>query len=391
MTVLPLAFGVVLMLALLLSELARRTVLSTSVMFLGAGLLLGRAALGWVRIDSGAEVIMRFAELSLFTILFVDGAQLELNELKAAARLPGRALLIGMPLTIGFIALACRLLLHVDWISALLVGAILSPTDPVFVSAILEREAVPRRLRQLLRIESGLNDGIALPLVMILISITGHEHAHPVGVALEASFGVALGVAVPALFLWLERRSYLGMAEEYCALSGVAIACVLFGGATLLKVNEFLAAFAGGVTLATLRPDLAQQMRKLGAPLAEALKLATLLVFGALLELEWLFGTGLPGFAFAALALLLARPAALVLAFVGQGLERKEWLAAAWFGPKGFASLLYAIIMLHRGLPEGEHLFQVIALVIVLSIVAHSSTDVPVIRAFARTAESKQS
>lgn len=152
--------------------------------------------------------------------------------------------------------------------------------------------------------------------------------------------------------------------------------------AQLLHVNVFLAAFAGGVTLATVHSEFAVEFRALGAPLAEALKLAALLVFGAKLRLPWLVQAGASGLLFAAIALVAARPIALVFAFIGGPLERKEWLAAAWFGPKGFASLLYALLLLHAGLPRSEFLFRAVALVIVSSIVAHSSTDVVVARVF---------
>ncbi|HVZ32138.1 MAG TPA: cation:proton antiporter, partial [Polyangiaceae bacterium] len=175
-SMLILAFGAVLMLAVLVSKQAHSSILSTSVIFLVAGFLLGRGALGWVAFRSDDEVVGRFAESALFSILFVDGAKLPLGELTRAWRLPGRALLLGMPLTMGGIAAAGYLLLGMTWIEALLVGAILSPTDPVFVTAILEHEAVPLRLRRLLGVESGLNDGIALPIVMVLLAVAGHRH-----------------------------------------------------------------------------------------------------------------------------------------------------------------------------------------------------------------------
>ncbi|HVZ32877.1 MAG TPA: cation:proton antiporter, partial [Polyangiaceae bacterium] len=198
----------------------------------------------------------------------------------------------------------------------------------------------------------------------------------------EAGLGAALGVLVPALFSWLDKRRFLAASSAYEPLAGVAVAAVIFGSAATLQVNEFLAAFAGGVTLATLRPQFALALRQLGMPIAEVLKLATLLVFGAVLSLPSLFVAGMPSLVFALVALLAARPIALVFALLGGGLTRKEWCAAAWFGPKGFASLLYALLLRRAGLDRGEWLFQTTALVIVLSIVAHSSSDVAVARVF---------
>ena len=134
-SVLILAFGVVLMLAVLISERARRTVISTAVLFLLAGFAIGEGGLGLVEVSAREEVVTRFAELALFAILFIDGAQLRLGDITSAWRLPGRALLVGMPLTLGGIAVAAHLILGMTWTEAFLVGAILAATDPVFVTA----------------------------------------------------------------------------------------------------------------------------------------------------------------------------------------------------------------------------------------------------------------
>lgn len=383
---LVLAFGVVLVIGVLISERVSRTVLSTSVLFLAAGFLLGRGALGWVDLAADDDMLRPFAELALIAILFVDGARLPCGELRRAWGLPGRALLLGMPLTMGAIAVAGHLVLGMTWIEAFLVGAILSPTDPVLVASILEHEAVPLRLRRLLGIESGLNDGLALPVVMVLVAVAGHREPQLAQVLLETGLGVGLGVAIPAGVLWLEGRRIFAVVAGYRPLVGVAIAAMIVGASLLLHANEFLGVYAGGVTLVTLRPELASSVREVGVHLAELVKLATLLLFGALLSVPFLLATGWAGAAFALVALLAARPLALVLALLGGGLPRSEWLAAAWFGPKGFASLLYAILVLNAGLPRGTWLVQATALVIVVSIVAHSSTDTLVARWFHRAA-----
>jgi NhaP-type Na+/H+ or K+/H+ antiporter len=373
--------------AVLLSARAHRTVLSTAVIFLVAGFLVGEGALHWVK-PPGDDVIQSFSEVALFTILFVDGADVPVKELRNSRKLPGRALLFGMPLTILGMAVAGHFLLGLNFTEALLVGSILSPTDPMFVSSILERSSVPLRLRRLLSVESGLNDGIALPLVVVLLALLGHRQPHLGLALLEAGLGVVLGVALPVLLLWLEKRRIFEASPDYQPLGAVAIAMLLFGVTHALGANAFLAAFAAGVTIATMRPKFAGLLRNFGLPLAELLKLATLLVFGAVLSAPSLLKTGLPGLGFALIALLLARPLALVFALRGGGLSRREWLAAAWFGPKGFASLLYALLLLESHVPRGTWLFQAIALVIVLSIIAHSSTDVLVARLFPDEKES---
>lgn len=385
-----LAFGLALMVAVLLSEYAQRTVLSTSVIFLVAGGAVGASGFRLVGFEANDATMRFFAELALFGILFVEGTDLPLHKLSRAWRLPGRALLLGMPLTAGCIALGGHFVLGMSWLEAFLVGAILSPTDPTLVGELLRREAVPVRLRRLLAVESGLNDGLALPVVMTLLDILRRHKPHLWSTLGEGGLGIALGVIAPAAFTWLEKRSFFGASERYRSLGGIAVGCAVYAASNLLHANEFLAAFAAGATLATTSPALAAALTEVGDPVTEALKLAALLVFGAMLDIGQLLSTGVAGFGFALVALLAARPLALALALVNGGLTRAEWFAAAWFGPKGFASLFYALLLLQTEVPRGRWLFQPVALVIVLSILAHSSTDVLVGRRFAKISRPEQ-
>jgi NhaP-type Na+/H+ or K+/H+ antiporter len=157
---------------------------------------------------------------------------------------------------------------------------------------------------------------------------------------------------------------------------------VLYGFCKLIHANELLAAFTGGITFASMCPQLASAFRRVGEPAAEATKLGVLLLFGAVLDLLLLMGAGISGLVFALITLLATRPLALVFAMLGSKLPRKEWFTAAWFGPKGFSSLLFALLMLHGSEPRALWLFRMVALVIVISIVAHSTTDVLAARLF---------
>jgi NhaP-type Na+/H+ or K+/H+ antiporter len=295
-----------------------------------------------------------------------------------------------MPLTFAGIALAARGLAGLDWTSSLLVGAVLAPTDPVFASAIVTRTDVPARLRQLLNIESGLNDGLALPLVLVLLATAGATRAGPFGgagsvpaVLGELAAGLALGVAAPLAAVGLARLPGLGAEPRLQPLGPVAIGIVLYAACQLTHANAYLAAFAAGSTLATAAPEAHRRFAELGELLAELGKFAALLVFGALLTPP-LFGRLSPGgYAVAVLALLVVRPVALAVSLVGSPLGRRERAAAAWFGPKGFASVVYGLLVVEAGIPEGQQVFDLVAVCIALSIVAHSSTDVPVARLFA--------
>jgi NhaP-type Na+/H+ or K+/H+ antiporter len=380
-----LVFAVVLFGAVLVSGLAKRSVLSTAVLFLVAGFLVGEGTSGLLGVAPGDEPIGAFAELALFAVLFTDGMRLGFGELREAWRLPGRALLLGLPLTLVVTALLGHWLTGLGWRDAFLLGAALSPTDPVLAAAIIGREQIPGRLRHLLNVESGLNDGLALPIVVVLIATAGSGGAGLGEALLQAVAGVALGVALPAAMIRLEQTRCFHAVDRYEALGAFSIGLVLLGVASLTHANEFLAAFAGGITVATVGPAAKEAFEKLGESVAELLKLAALLLFGALISPSFLGEVSPSGYVFVALALLVARPAALLVALAWSELSRGERLAAAWFGPKGFASVVYGLLILESDVAAGDELFHLIALVVVASVVAHSSTDVLVARRFERS------
>lgn len=254
----------------------------------------------------------------------------------------------------------------------MLVGAVLAPTDPVFASAIVGRKDVPARLRRLLSVESGLNDGIALPVVLMLISAAGttQEHSDLGLVALELVGGLALGVLLPLAVHQLLRIPGLGAEPRLQPLRPVAIAIMLYGIAHLSGANPYLAAFAGGFMTARLSPKAQEAFEQLGEMLAELAKFAALLVFGALLRPQLFVSIGFGGWMVAILTLVLVRPASLAASLVGADLTRRELFAAAWFGPKGFASVVYGLLVLHSGIPNAVEVYELVVVCIALSIVA---------------------
>jgi NhaP-type Na+/H+ or K+/H+ antiporter len=381
---LALVFGLVLLGVVLLSERARQTVLSSAVVVLATGLLVGRGGLGWISLTPSSDALGTFAETALYSVLFVDGARLDLRATRKSWTLPGRALLIGLPLSVLGLAVAGHWVLQLPWLQALLVAAILSPTDPVFASVLLEQETVPSRLRMLLSVESGLNDGLALPLVFVLLDALSGERSEWGRLTIEVLGGAAIGVALPWAFCLLEKREIFAIADSYRPLVGIGLAFTLFGTCKVAGLNEFLAAFAGGMTFNLLQSEHAGAFLRFGEPLAESAKLMAVLAFGAALSLDIALQAGSRTIPFVLLALIVVRPVALLGALVQRGLSLQQWTAAAWFGPKGFASLFYAILMLHANVPNAESMFGIIAVVTVTSIVAHSSTDVLVARWLAR-------
>ncbi len=385
-----LAFSLVLLVGVLISGLAHRSVLSTAVLFLLAGFLLGEGVLGVVDLRAGDGIVTVLAELALFSVLFTDGQRVGLRDLVDAWRLPGRALLLGMPLTFLVTALLAVTVADLPWHEALLVAAVLAPTDPVFAAAIVGREEVPGRLRHLLNVESGLNDGLALPVVLVLVTVVGGPGVEYGALAGELGLGLVIGVVVPLVAVLLLRSRFTSATSTYEALTPVAVGLIVLSLAELTHANLFLAAFAAGVTIATLAPELRDAFEQFGELVAELLKLVAILVFGALISPAFLGEIPVLGYVFAVLALVVARPLAIGVSFTGSRLPWEEQAAVAWFGPKGFASVVYGLIVLESGAARADEMFHLIALVVVLSILAHSSTDVPIAHYFARQIEKEQ-
>ncbi|MEU4833441.1 cation:proton antiporter [Streptosporangium sp. NPDC023615] len=383
MSTLLTAFAGVLLLAVLVSSLAHRTILSTAVLFLAAGFVLGDGVLGVVSITAEDEVVGTLAELALFAVLFTDGMRVGWADLRSAWRLPGRALGWGLPLTLVITALIAHYLIGLGWVESLLIGAVLAPTDPVFAAALVGNEKVPPRLRQLLNVESGINDGLALPFVMVFLALAaGSRNLHLGELGLELGLGLVIGVAVPWLAIRLERTRWFSASTAYEPLNALAIGLLVLALGKATHGNLFLAAFAAGITVATFGERQRESFEHFGELIAELFKLAALLVFGALITPALLGAVGWTGWTFAVLALVAARPIAIWISFLGSGLSMREQAAVAWFGPKGFASVVYGLIVLSSGIAAASQEFQLIAVTIVLSILLHSSTDIVVARWF---------
>jgi NhaP-type Na+/H+ or K+/H+ antiporter len=387
-----LIFAVTLLLAVMLSGIAQRSVLSTAVLFLMAGFVMGKGVLGIIAVQPDDPLVTNLAQLALFTVLFTDGMRIGIRDFASSWRLPGRALLLGFPLTLVGTALAAHFVAGLPWTESFLLGAVLSPTDPVFAAAIVGRETVPLRLRRLLNVESGLNDGLALPLVLILLHMAGGSQARVSTVLAELALGVALGILVPWVVLRIERLPFLSFTTTYEPLNAVAIGLLVLALASVAQANIYLAAFAAGVTVASVGAGVRDAFRGLGESVTELLKLSSLLVFGALISPDVLgLKIGLGGYAFAFLALVVVRSVALGIALIGSQMPTHEWITVAWFGPKGFASMIYALLVLKAGLSQSDELFHLVALVVAGSIIAHSSTDTLLARWYREQSEESAS
>lgn len=374
-----LVFCVTLVVAVLISEIAEKTVLSASVLFLAAGFMAGQHLFGNLP-GLHPDLLRRMAELALFSILFSDGIRTGgLKSIIQSWHLSGRALFLGMPLTIGGIALLGRFLLGINWPQAFLVGAVLSPTDPVFVSAVFRFQGVPGSVKRILNIESGLNDGLALPVVVLLLAHVAGNRGHAVSVIMELLLGILIGIGVPWLVIKAQESRFLNPVGLFQPLNAFAMGLLVLAICYRFGINLFLGAFAAGIAVPTLSTEVSEAFEKFGELVAELLKLLALLLFGAAMAPRFFVALSPWAYIFVFLATFAVRPLAILLAMGGAGLSLRETWVIGWFGPKGFASVVYGLMIVQAGLPQLAHL---VGLAVTTSIVIYSSTDIFVGRWF---------
>lgn len=372
-----LIFSLALVLAVAVSELSERTALSSAVLVLVAGFLSG-GVFGWIEV--GPDRVKTVAQIALLTVLFTDGLSTDTRDLRAHRHAGAVLLGVAMPLTILLLAVLGRVMLHLSWTESFLVGAVLSPTDPVLAAALVSAPALPGRLRQVLNIESGLNDGLALPIVISVLALAGPEPVTAWKLVAEVAGGVLLGLAVPAIVVSFQRARYVAVAPGTAAIGCFSIGLLAVALARVLDANEYLAAFTAGVSTATVAPTIAGSGEEHLQDSSEVAKLAALFVFAALIAPHDLGSFGAAGVAFALLTFFAVRPLAVSIAVFRLGLSKVEWVLLAWFGPRGFSSVVYGLIVLSSGISRAGAMFHLVAIVVGLSVIIHASSDVLAIR-----------
>jgi NhaP-type Na+/H+ or K+/H+ antiporter len=379
----PLAvFGVLLVAGALVSGLARRSFLSLTAAFVVAGFLVGEGGAELIEFDPTSGFVQGLAVVALILILFRDGLQVEEEMLQEAWHLPLRKLVLAMPLTAALVALVTRAVTDLGWTESFLVGALLSPTDPVLSSAIVNNPRVPRLIRHSLNLESGLNDGLALPAVLALTaSAAGDQDFNWWQFVLQ---DVLVGLATGLLVAFVASRLMPGgralgdeISRHQKALYAIGVAFTAYGIATLPpEGNGLIAVFAAAIAFGIWRPDIAECFESQSEDVVELVKLGVFLVFGAILTLDGLFGDGWAAVGIAAFTLLVARPVAVFAALAGsRQVDTAEKAFMSWFGPKGVATMAFALFVLGSGVPDAERVFNIAALCVLISIIAHGLTD----------------
>jgi len=373
-----LLFGGLLAVVAALSGVMRGTVLSASVLSVALGIVL--AAFGVVHVDATDQAIVELIELALILTLFSDGMFVERELLRRHWSPVARALVIAMPITMALLALAAKALFpDLSWAEAFLLAAVLSPTDPVVTSAVVSSKLVPSAVRHTLNLESGLNDGLALPFVLfflVLASPGGDAGTEAAKLAGEAAVGAAIGIALGALGGRLHRRlPGGGITARYEGIYAIGFALFAFGLSDVTFGNGLIAAFVCGIAMGASERDVPQGFVEFAENTSAILQVITFFVFGALIVPTGFHHDIPPLVIFVVFALLVARPVAVMLSFLKTGIPRPQKLFMAWFGPKGVASMLFALFVAKSQVGNSELIFDIAAIAIIASIAAHGLTD----------------
>jgi NhaP-type Na+/H+ or K+/H+ antiporter len=375
-----LILGVLLIVGALTSGLVNRSFLSMTAVFVIAGFVLGEGGLDVLELDPRGEFVHDLAIVALIVILFRDGLEVEAEMLQTAWRLPLRKLVVAMPITCVLVALAARLLTDLGWAECFLIGALLSPTDPVLSSSVVTNPRVPRVVRHSLNLESGLNDGLALPAVLAFLAISAGDDGFVwwrfvlQDVTLGFAFGVVMGLLAAALMPRSPR-----IPEHQLSLYALGAAFATYGVTVALppEGNGLISVFVCAITLGIRRHDLRHAFEARADDIVEIVKLGVFVVFGWLLTLDGLFTDGWAAVMLVVVALLIARPVAIAVALLGTRLPFYLQAFMAWFGPKGVATMTFSLLVLGTAFPASERIFNLAALCVFASILAHGLTDTP--------------
>lgn len=370
----------------LVSAKLEDSVVTPPMIFTGIGVVLAFVTQDLINEESAHQLLEGVAEITLVIVLFIDASRIRLPLLLKDYRIPLRLLGVGLPLTILLGALVAKLIFpeYSFWEVALL-SAILAPTDAALGQAVVSSPRVPQKIRQSLNVESGLNDGIVLPLVMLCAALAGMgaeqgDNAWLTYWLKQVTLGPLVGVAVG----WfggnvLERAKGAGwLNHEFEQLSGVALALLAWSGANLIGGNGFIAAFVAGMAISCHAANIGESLREFGEAEGQWLGLATFLLFGMVVVLPMLEEFQFSYALYAVLSLTVIRMLPVALSLLGLGFHRPTFWFIGWFGPRGLATLLFALLIVSKfDVPHGQQIFHVGVLAVILSILAHGLTAVP--------------
>lgn len=375
------------------SRLAERSVITAPMVFVTVGILLSFSSLDIMSEGAKAPFVKVLDEVTLVLVLFIDASTLNLKRLIKERKLPLRLLGIGLPVTMVAGAVIAILLFPGEKTWALLLMAlILSPTDAALGQAVVTSPQVPEKIRQTINVESGLNDGIALPPILICLAVLSGDSGDHMNASYWMGFvlkqfiyGPVIGGLVGWAGGWLvdfaSRKGWMN--NTFQQLASVSIAIIAFSLAESVHGNGFIAAFFAGLLLGTRTDEIRHRIREFGEAESMAFILFIFLLLGMLLVPRVASYWDLQAWVYALLSLTLIRMLPVALCLRGTGLSQKEVWFIGWFGPRGIASVLYLLMtVLRLGTEGNERIFSVITLTVLLSIFLHGITAVPFSKLF---------
>ena len=382
----------------LISARLSRTVLTAPILFVVFGLLLGPLGADVVQIDFTGIALKSIAEFTLVLVLYTDAARINVKTLWRYHSLPTRMLVVGLPLTILAGTIAGMVVFPgLPIFEATLLAAILAPTDAALGQAVVTNGDVPVRIRQTLNAESGLNDGIALPVVLLFASFvlategpvqdaSGWIEFGLLQITLGPLAGLVMGYVGGHL---IDKASAAGwMTPAFQGLSTLAIALAAFSLAELVEGNGFLAAFVAGLTVGNVHRGVCDYLFDFAESEGQLLTVLTFFLFGAVIVPEVIDQFTPMTLLYAVLSLTVVRMVPVAISLIGSRLQLPTWIFLGWFGPRGLASILFALLVLgERQSQLASELMATVAATVLLSVLLHGITAAPAARWYGRAVQ----
>jgi sodium/hydrogen antiporter len=376
----------------LISRRVRHWRLTAPMLFVVFGILLGESVFGVIERDIEYERLNLLAEVTLVLVLFTDASRIKLKTLRRDHNIPIRMLVVGLPLGILSGTLAGLLIFsELTVLQAAVLAIILTPTDAALAQTVMTSERVPMRIRQALNVESGLNDGLALPILLIVLSLVDASGDAQMAVdlaqlvALQLILGPLIGFAVGygggKAIVYAAKREW--MSEAYERLSALGVAFLAYALVQLMGGNGFVAAFIAGMTLGNTAPHITAMLREYSEATSDLLILLTFLLYGAVMVPDGFTLDGRTLF-YMVLSLTVVRMIPTVISLVGTRLRWDTALFLGWFGPRGIASIIYVLLMMQEQIDADAQIFDVAVTVVLFSVFLHGFSAEPATRLYSR-------
>ena len=368
-----------------------RSWISGPIVFTGIGFILGPDGLGVLGVNITGEGLRLLAELTLAMVLFTDAANADFAIVRRNLGLPERLLGVGLPLTIllGFV-LAAIVFPSLKILEIALLATMLAPTDAALGKPVVTNQAVPAVIREALNLESGLNDGICVPIVVLLLGlavgtqIEGGTTVHVARVVIEeigigAVIGLALTWTTVRMLRFAERHGWIS--EHWVEIPIVALAAACFAAAQATGGSGFIACFVGGLLLSGLGEHHKEELLRGAEHTGEALALLTWVVFGGIVVARMIDRVTWAALLYAVLSLTVVRMLPVFLCLIGTRTSTADKLFIGWFGPRGLATIVFAVLVLDQKLPGNDTIMLAAGWTVLLSVIVHGVTANPLVKA----------